>query len=126
MLGFHERRKLKRYLFSQATLAVLGILIFLLGWSVWGVYKKERDTREKQQELVAERAMLLERSRVLASEIENLQTSRGVESELRERFEVGAPGEKLVIIVDPAATNTASVSNRSSGFWGWIKSWFVN
>ena len=124
MLGFHERRRFKRYVYSRLTLVVLVSFILLLGWSVLGIYGKERDTHDKQKELAAERDTLRERSAVLAKEIDNLQTTRGIESELRERFEVGAPGEKLVVIVDPAPTTTSSGNASRRGFFGWIKSWF--
>jgi len=124
MFGFHERRKLKRLLFSQLTFAVLLFLVLMLGWSVWGVAQKERETREKQKEVALERDALLARSAELNKEIEQLRTRQGIEAELRERFEVGTPGEKLVVIVDPEIPPGEEVLPAPSGFWGWIKSWF--
>jgi len=124
MFGFHERRKLKRYFFSYLSLGVLLVLVIMLGWSVWGIAKGERETREKREMLASERDALLVRSEELHGEIQKLKTRGGIEAELRERFEVGAPGEKLVVIVDPELPLGEEVPPRPQGFWGWLKSWF--
>lgn len=124
MLGFHERRKFKRYFFSHLSLVVLLSLVIMLGFSVWGIAKSERETREKREMIASERDALRARSQELHDEIQKLKTHQGIEAELRERFEVGAPGEKLVVIVDPELPVGEEVRPRAEGFWGWLKSWF--
>lgn len=124
LFDLHERRKLKRYLFSHITLAVLLILVVMLGWSVWGIAKKERETREKREELANERDVLIRRGEELGEAISGLKTAQGVEAELRQRFEVGAPGEKMIVIVDPEISSGETFTPKEKGFWGWIKGWF--
>lgn len=124
MLGFHERRKLKRYLFSHVSLLVLLVAVCSLAWSVWGMAVKERETRLKRDELLAEKAKLEERSVRLGEEIERLTTERGIEAELRSKFEVGKPGEKLILIVDPEIPLEQESHLEREGFWGWLTGWF--
>ena len=124
MFDLHERRKLRRYLFSHLTLAVLLVLAGMLGWSVWGIAQKEQETMQKREEVGHERDALIERGEELSQEITNLRSGQGIEAELRQRFEVGAPGEKLIVIVDPEMPQEVTKPSEKKGFWGWVTSWF--
>lgn len=124
MFDLHERRKIRRYIFSHVTLLVLFLLLVMLGFSMFGIAGKERETRDKRTELTRERDALSARAGELAREIESLRTPRGIEAELRQQFEVGAPGEKLIVIVDPEVLPEETPSLKPTGFWVWVKGWF--
>lgn len=100
MLDFYEKRKLRNILYSKAILSILGILILLLLYSVWGVYEKERETRVKKSQRVEILDELRGRETLLQNEVDRLSTERGIEEELRSKFEVAREGEEVIVIVD--------------------------
>ena len=103
MSNFHQKRKLKRFLYSPIVLVPLALIVFFLGMSVYSVYTKERETRVRRDKQMAELKMLEARAGALRSEIEKLSTERGREAEIRGKFEV---------------------AKEKPGFWQRIFSWF--
>ena len=124
MLEFHERRKLKQFLYSKGTLVALAALAVVLGNASWNIYEKERASVARRAEREAELADLTERSAVLAAEIERLSTARGVEEEIRKKFEVAGPGEGVIILVEPPREATVTPRTRGAGIVGWVRSFF--
>ena len=59
--------------------------------------------REIKENLVASESRRLE----LDSEIKRLQSESGAEEEIRKNFNVGKPGEKILMIVDKEAKDDA-------------------
>ncbi|HJL55583.1 MAG TPA: hypothetical protein QGF60_00005, partial [Candidatus Paceibacterota bacterium] len=74
-------------------LIILAIIVVWLFFAVFDMYKKERDTGLKsaeQREILNE---LEERETALQDEINRLSTEKGIEEEIRSKFEVGREGE---------------------------------
>jgi cell division protein FtsB len=117
-MDFHEKRKFKRYLYSKFTLVVLlGILVLLVP-GVWNMFQKEEETRANlnEQELILEE--LKQREANLRAEIERLSSERGVEEELRSKFEIGKEGEEAIVIVNPSEDeSTAAGKAQKKSFW---------
>ena len=123
-MDFHEKRKLKKLLYSKPTLIVLGFLVVWLSFNVFSMYKKERDTRLRrieQREVLNE---LESREESLREEIERLSTERGIEEEVRSKFEVGKEGEEVVIIVDNPEAEDSNIKDLKKTFWQKVFSWF--
>ena len=123
-MDFHEKRKIKKLLYSKPTLIILGFLVIWLSFNVFNMYKKERDTRLRrieQREVLDE---LKGREKSLADEIERLSTERGIEEEVRSKFEVGREGEQVIIIVDNPEEENTDKKDMKKTFWQKIKSWF--
>lgn len=124
MLEFHERRKLKQFFYSKGTLVVLAALAIVLGNAVWNIYGKERTSVARRAEREAELTDVTERSRVLAVEIERLSTTRGVEEEVRKKFEVAGEGEGVIILVEPPREVTDAPRSRGLSIFGWVAGFF--
>ncbi len=124
MLEFHERRKLKQFLYSKGTLVALAVLAVILGNAAWKIYGKERAAAARRAESEAELADLTERTRVLTEEIERLSTARGVEEEIRKRFEVAGEGEGVIMLVESPREASATPRVRGGGFLGWVRNFF--
>ena len=124
MLEFHERRRLKQFLYSKGMLAALAVAVVLLGNASFNIYQKEREAVARRAEREVELADLNARSAVLAEEIERLSTARGVEEEVRRKFEVAGEGERLIILVEPPKEATATPRGKSGGLFGWIWNFF--
>lgn len=123
-MDFHEKRKFKRLLYSKITLIILGLIVIWLSFVVWSMYEKERDTRLKR---IEQREILNElegRESSLREEIERLSTERGIEEEVRSKFEVGKDGEEIIIIVDNPEGANAEKKETEKTFWQKMYNWF--
>jgi len=99
MRDFQRKRKIRRLLYSRSALAIAFILLILIGKATWGLYVKERESRENLDRVEAELSALTERERRLKEDIARLQTPEGLETEIREQFQVAKPGEQMVVLV---------------------------
>lgn len=117
MFDYHEKRKIKSWLFSKTAIAVLLIPIVFLSVSVLERYEKERDTREKRAERALELEEIEARAAALEARVEAAESERGIESEIRRRYDVAKEGEQVVVIIDETeeqdATETVPVTTDS-------------
>jgi cell division protein FtsB len=124
MLDFYEKRRFRRLLYSKVTLIILGLIIIWLLFAVWNMYQKERDTRLKRIEQKQVLDELKGRETALQEEIERLSTERGIEAEVRSKFEVGKEGEKVFIIIDNPEKENSPEDDSKKGLWQKIFDWF--
>jgi cell division protein FtsB len=88
------------------------------------MYTKQRETAEKRQQLAQSLAELKQREASLESEIDRLRTQRGVEKEIRERFNVAREGERVMVIVNESDADKQQSEAGESSFWGSIRNIF--
>lgn len=100
MLDFKRKRRIRNIIFSYATIAVLLLLIVLMGRSVWERFTVEREMAARRHDAEQELQALKQRAAALESQVEYLEDERGVEAEIRNRFDVVKEGEQVVIILD--------------------------
>ena len=100
MFDFHEKRKIKAILFSRVTLILLLIPIVFLGLSVFDLFQKEREVSKRRIEREGELHRLHERAAVLEANVEMLESDRGIEAEIRDRYDVAKEGETVVVIIE--------------------------
>ena len=126
VFDFHEKRRLKGYLYSRTTAVVLLLLAIPLAVSVYGRFVAERKVAAKREETVQELAALKERAAVLEAEVGRLKSERGIEEEIRDRYEVSKVGEKVVVILGdsatdaPSTTATTTKDSEAGGFWSYL------
>ncbi|HEY4502205.1 MAG TPA: septum formation initiator family protein [Candidatus Paceibacterota bacterium] len=124
MTNFHQKRKLKRFLYSPIVLIPLALVVFFLGVSVSNVYKKEQETRIRRDKQTAELRALEVRAEALQAELEKLSSERGVESEIRSKFEVAKENEHVIVIVDPEQETEDTAPPSAVPFWQKVLNWF--
>lgn len=100
MFDFHEKRKIRSFLYSKLSIAIVLLLVVWLSMSTYERFSVEREMLSKRSEKQAELDHLKERAAVLESKVEHLNNERGIEEELRNRFDVAKEGEQVVIILD--------------------------
>lgn len=76
------------------------IPIAFMSFVAYNAYQKERETSMRRQELSRELVALEKRASELERNIENLEDPRGIEAELRSRYDVGWEGEEVIILVE--------------------------
>lgn len=86
-------------LYSRGVLAIAFVLLLLIGKATWGLYAKEQESRKNLARVEADLAALTMREQKLQGDIARLQTSEGIESEIREQFQVAKPGERMIVLV---------------------------
>lgn len=106
-------------LFGRRVLLVVLALLVVVGISsVWNTYKKERASAMLKEQAQAELADLQERNAQLEARVASLNTEHGKEATLRQQYQVGKPGEEIIVIVDPK--NTTTIVATTSGFRTWM------
>ena len=123
-MDFKRKRLVRNLIFSYLTIAVLGVLIVLLAMSVFERFTVEREMAVRRAEAEAELKALKLRAAALESQVEYLEDERGMEAEIRNRFDVVKEGEQVVIILDDGSEeaeerpDTVPVEDRP-----WYKFW---
>lgn len=110
-------------LFWRRVLLVVLLALVLFGISgVWRIYKRERESAVLHQSSTAHLADLTRREAQLRADIANLDTDRGREAALRQQYQMGKPGEGMIIIVNPPTP--APVAPTSTPLVQWFKDLF--
>jgi len=130
MFDFHERRKIRSWLYSKTSIGILSVLLVLLGMSVFERLKIEREIRGKRIQTELELRALEERAAGIEAKVQHLNRERGVEEELRSRFDVAKEGEQVVIIVDDNASDgrlrerqAREEKESTQSWWEFLRFW---
>ena len=129
MREFQEKRKFKKIIYSGWLQIFLGVVLSALVFSTVKVYKKSQISAKRSGEIKEEMAKLEKRNAELAAEAARLESESGREGEIRKRFDVAKPGEKILVIIDK---NSEDVKINGEdvkavffhNIWRWIKNWF--
>ena len=120
MRDFQGRKKWHKIFRSDVFSFILLVATILLLKSVWGVYKKDSMARINMKEAEITLANLEKKKVGLEKEIAKLNTERGIEEELRRRFQVFKPGEQVLVVVDKAEGNIPVIKAKEgpmSSMW---------
>ncbi len=100
MFDFHEKRKIRRIVYSKVFIGAIFLFALFVGTSVYERFTIEREMAAKLQDRMKELHSLEERAALLETKVDHLKNERGIEEELRTRFDVAKEGEQVVIIID--------------------------
>ncbi len=126
MFEFHEKRRLKRILYSRPFLVFMLLPLGFMWYQAWHAYRAERTAQQSQADLAAELAKLEDRAHTLEGNLNDLEDPRGVEAELRQRYDVGKEGEQVIVLVDndkPKEEQPAPPPKEPT-LWERLRSWF--
>ncbi len=125
MRAYQLKRKRRPLLLYSVFFLLLLLSVFALN-AVRGVYATYTESRIVREGLQSEYDTLLQKQVELESELAILETERGEEEEIRERFRVARPDEKLAIILPtgPEVTKAQSVGGVSRSWFSRIFDWF--
>jgi len=100
MLGFHEKRKLARIFYSKGTALVLFAILGGAVYAAINAYYVEQRAVQKRVELEKELQLLQVRAEGLEQDIVRLEDPRGIEAELRRRYDVAKEGEEVIVLIE--------------------------
>lgn len=94
----------------------------------WGMYEKYVESRRNLELATAELAALQLKERTLQEKINDLQSERGRDKEIRDKFGVAKDNEFMVVFVrdkeSPAGEVLQEESRPLPRFFGTVKSFF--
>lgn len=130
MFDFHEKRKLRPYLYSPVVLFILLAGVAVISASVYERFSVEREMAARRDAAQAQLRLLQERAALLDQKVERLENERGIEQEIRRRFNVAKEGEQVVVILKeqepPAAGRTTPpLQAASQEAWQPLLSWLL-
>lgn len=114
MFDFHEKRKIRAVLYSKPFVGLLLVGAIMLSTSVYDRYLVSQEIRGKLEDRHRELEALEARADALEQKVQYLKDNRGVEEEIRNRFDVAKEGEQVVILLgetEEVVTTTESVSS---------------
>lgn len=128
MFDFHEKRRIRELLYSKPAIGLLFILTIWLSISAYNRYEIAAETKEKLDIKQAELDSMQERANTLEAQVHYLEDDRGIEEELRSRFDVAKEGEDVVVLVDerPQGGKPTTVEpspKKGSSFFEQLKFW---
>lgn len=100
MRDLQGRRRLRVIFQSKLFILVLSVVALVLLRSNYSIYKTNRIARMNREATQKQLASLKEKSGRLETAIRKLGTEKGIEDELRNKFQVTKAGEEVLIIVD--------------------------
>ncbi len=134
MFDFHEKRKIRSFLYSKwVVFSILGLSL-LFGTAVYDRYTVASEMHAKLETKKRELEELEHRAQALESKVRYLEGERGIEEELRNRFDVVKEGEQVVILLDERGANedilvsegTTTLPKtevKEEGFFNFLKFW---
>lgn len=100
MKEFQERGKVKRKKRSKLLLLFMLLVLIFLVKGTFSAYTKERNSRIEVERVLKEKETLDKRYQVMSEQSDALKSNIGVESEIRNKFDVVKEGEGVIVIVD--------------------------
>ena len=123
----HTKRSIiSRIIYSKFSILLFLAILFFAGrstWQAYGIYKESREAKENTENSIK---VLEEKKKNLEEKVFLFNTERGVEEEIRKKFQVAKDGEEIVIIVDRKNERETPIDNSGifSKIWLKLKSWF--
>ena len=102
----------KRVAFSWVTLLILLITIILITRSSYGMYIKNTQANVRTENAQYELAKIQNRANKLKENLSRIKTTKGVEEELRRKFDVSRNNEHLLLIIDREIKTTPIKEER--------------
>lgn len=105
-------------------LVVLALLIATLGAAAWRLYGKAEEARMTHKGAAQALEELRSRKIAVESALTKLGTERGIEEEIRLRYQLAKPGEEQIVLVASRAEGVETFEPKEKSFWEMVQGWF--
>jgi len=117
MQRFQRRNFLRRIIYSWPVVLVLTLLFIFIGRATFHAYLRARIANQTYLGVRQEREELSGKQDALEKKLTYLSSPYGLKKELRQRFSVKKPDEKLIIIIDRPISESETPSEESVSRW---------
>jgi len=118
------RQKIKKRLYSRTVQIILLIILILLTRSTFNVYKRQQEARKTFEKTYQELVDLQNSHNLLEEKNKELESERGRDREIREKFDVVKEGEAVVVIVQGKDLTPTNTPQEETSIWNKIWSGF--
>lgn len=105
MAEFKKKQHSRKIWYSPLILFVLLCVVLVFIYNMIDIVEKTRETAKKRNVVLGQINELHQREEALKNDIATIQTEAGMESAIREKYQLVKAGEKMVVIVDEAKTD---------------------
>ncbi len=116
-------RQVRRVLLWALT-GILVLIALAIATSTWRVFGTLASVRAERYEAERERDALMVRTTELKAAVGALDTSRGLEAEIRSRYPLVKPGEHEYVFVDGPDAMATSTIVAGSSVWTRVRTYF--
>ena len=123
MRNFQQKMEFKSIMQSVPVLVVLIIVLLFFAWGVIRFMIKLNETSKNRKIAEMKVSELTQAKMKLSSDIESLNTERGLEENIREKFGLAKEGENLIIILDDK--NALNLKDKKPNWFTlFLSKWF--
>lgn len=122
MTPLQWKRLFFRILIWLIILALVGFLI-LVGMATWRVASRGLEAKALHEGAQKNLDELYARKTSVDASLEALNSDRGIEEEIRSRYQMGKPGESEIVVVNGNASATKDAAPPPS-IWDGLFSWW--
>lgn len=112
-----QYKRLKRIVFSVPAMLVLAALVIAVGTAAWNMHQTYQDTQETVNRLKEEKRELTGRLEAAQSAAAQVSTNRGLREEIRSKFSVAKPGERVIVLNDSNRQPATTTTDEKPSFW---------
>jgi cell division protein FtsB len=124
MKNFQEKNRYRKIIQSKPVLIILGICLVFFIFNIVQLTSKAIETKKNRE--IAENKIneLQTQKSELEYKIQKLNTEKGMEENIREKFGLGKEGEGMIVIVDEKEKIKNEEIENSSKFLNFFKNLF--
>ena len=109
---------------SKPVLFLLAILVLFFIWNMIGLFDKMQDTI-KNRKIVEDKINELQKDKEkLSSDIASLNTDKGIEESIRDKFGLAKEGEGMIVVVEDKNSLEVKKNEEDKGFFSFLKNLF--
>lgn len=121
MKNFQKSNKFKNIVQSKPVLFLLVILILFFIWNMIGLFDKMQDT-VKNRKIVEDKINELQKDKEkLSFDIASLNTDKGIEESIRNKFGLAKEGEDMIVVVEDKNLSEVKKGEETKGFFSFLK-----
>ncbi|MFH1608997.1 MAG: septum formation initiator family protein [Patescibacteria group bacterium] len=122
--GKKHSNKYKKIIHSKLVLVILGIFLIFFIFNIIKFIDKASDTR-KNREIAENKVFELQQQKEkLEADILKLNTEKGVEENIRDKFGLGKAGEEMIVIIEDQNKVNTEEEDKKNGFFSFLKNLF--
>lgn len=100
-------------IFSLPSFLVAFVLMALMLFALVNIVPKAWSSYKSYAKLKDEKSKLLEDNKSILADVENLKNNRGIEEEVRNRFNLGKEGEEVFVVLENQDIVVATTSEQT-------------
>ncbi|MFT5179593.1 MAG: cell division protein FtsB [Candidatus Paceibacteria bacterium] len=123
--NFRKKNNITKKMYSIPVIILLVLILVLIIRGTWGVYQRASISSDKLAVAQVNVGNLNERQEKISGKIEKLNTSTGIEEEIREKFNVVKEGEEMIVVINKNSDRDLDLNGNKGSIWSkffpWIK-----